>query len=93
MTGQHTPGRISFSAVDHAPVLHLYAEDDKHLFHGVRSLEEQQANAARIVLTWNCHDDLLAALRECLELIDVITPIEGHTVRKARAALAKAVSQ
>jgi hypothetical protein len=33
--------------------------------------------------------DLLAALRECLDLIDAITPIEGDTVRKARAALAK----
>lgn len=34
--------------------------------------------------------DLLAALRECLDLIDAITPIEGDTVRKARAALGKA---
>ena len=68
MTGQsetkHTPGQISFSDVDHAPVLHLYADDNKHLFHGVRSLEEQRANAARIALTWNCHDELVTALRQ-----------------------------
>jgi hypothetical protein len=27
-----------------------------------RTIAEAQANAARIVLTWNCHDDLVAAL-------------------------------
>ena len=34
--------------------------------------------------------EIASALRECLKLIDAITPIEGDTVRKARDALERA---
>ena len=37
--------------------------------------------------------DLLEALKDALDLIDSITPLEGATVRKARAAIAKATGE
>ena len=55
--------------------------------------ERWEADAARIVLTWEAHDDLVAAL----ELVDAWghglrheTAHESKMVRAARAALAKA---
>ena len=42
----------------------IYADD--HLICEVpiiRSLTESKANAERLVLTWNCHDDLLAVCK------------------------------
>ena len=68
MTGQsetkHTPGE-------------LYAAEDfrgRHVVKGDGSVSiaacyhppvgDGKANAARIVLTWNCHDELVAALRQ-----------------------------
>jgi hypothetical protein len=35
-------------------------------------------------------DELLEALRDALHLIETISPIEGDTSRRARAAIAKA---
>ena len=37
--------------------------------------------------------DLLEALQVCLELIEVISPFESDTTRKARAAIAKATGE
>lgn len=34
--------------------------------------------------------ELLEALKDALDLIDSISPVEGNTVRKARAAIAEA---
>ena len=36
------------------------------------------------------NQELLGALNDALGLIDDLTPLEGNTVRKARAAIAKA---
>lgn len=33
---------------------------------GPKGWEEAEANAARIALTWNCHDELVAALHDAL---------------------------
>lgn len=58
------------------------------------------ANAARIVLTWNAHDDLVKALERAAVTIEVACPdLPMHSIRvgqlreaakEARAALAKA---
>lgn len=55
---KHTPGPWEFSGCDHAPILHIYAPDNKHIFHGERSQTEQEANAR-----------LIAAAPEMLEAL------------------------
>lgn len=57
--------------------------------------DEDRSNAARIVHTWNCHDDLLEALeRLVLESVapDGLPYEDGESIAldKARAAIAKA---
>lgn len=39
--------------------------------------EVAAANAARIALTWNCHDDLLVALKAISEFMPTTTASEG----------------
>lgn len=53
---------------------------------------ESKANAARLALCWNTHDELVAALRGALPYLAArATDAEGYgLVRAARAALAKA---
>jgi hypothetical protein len=54
---------------------------------GIRGTKKiAAANAARIALTWNCHDDLLAALKGVLRVADRAT----DEFDAARAAIAKA---
>lgn len=48
---------------------------------------EQKANTMLIAAA----PDLLSALIEAVELIEILSPIEGDTMRHARAAIAKAV--
>ena len=48
---------------------------------------EQKANTLLIAAA----PDLLSALVEAVELIETISPMEGDTLRRARAAIAKAV--
>ena len=38
-------------------------------------------------------NDLLEALQDAIELIETISPFEGQTMRKARAAIAKATGE
>lgn len=56
-----------------------------------RTIERQKANAQRLVLCWNCHDDLVAA---CEELVDIVdnspSDIDSFTTQPAKAAIAKA---
>lgn len=46
--------------------------------------------AAELRRLYDVNQELLAALQDSLDLIEMISPIEGQTVRKARAAIAKA---
>ena len=55
---------------------------------GVRS--ENPESDARLIAA---APELLEALESALELIDVITPLEGDTHRKARAAIFKATGR
>ena len=48
---------------------------------------EQKANTLLIAAA----PDLLSALVEAVELIETISPVEGDTLRRARAAIDKAV--
>lgn len=48
--------------------------------------DENEANARLIAAA----PELLEALKEAINLIETLSPIEGQTVRKARAAIAKA---
>ncbi len=34
------------------------------------SKQEAQANAARLALAWNCHDELVEALRKCKAIVE-----------------------
>lgn len=66
MTAQHTKGRLRQSPPDEFGDIAIAPEDEALAIAAVvtnmRPRSEVQANAARIVHTWNCHDDLLEAL-------------------------------
>ena len=50
---------------------------------------ENAGQIGEIVALKEQRDELLEALEEALNLICVLTPLEGDTVRKCRAAIAK----
>lgn len=86
-----TPGPWVFSGNDSAPILHIYAPDNNHLFHQDRSLEEQEANARLMAAA----PELLAAckaarathyLTESEPGLPSLTEVE----QMLRAAIAKA---
>lgn len=54
--------------------------------------EESYANAAHIVKCWNSHDALLAALKNCLAVMEEMGPplATDATAREARAAIKEA---
>lgn len=83
--GDHTPGPWVFNGGDHAPILHIYATDDKHVFHDVRPLPEQEANARLMAAA----PELLAALKALLAELPNFMAKSG-AVGDARAAVAKA---
>lgn len=66
-----------------------------HHFAPDESPERQKGNAARIALTWNCHDDLIEALHEVAKTLEENQryfrdyDIVG-ILRRARLALLKA---
>ena len=107
MTGQsetkHTRGelRLNKRQDEPAPTQLLggeFGDDivaDCSLFITGRNYDEAAANAARIALTWNCHDELVAALRDMQQhwhhMIGLTSPKTFHDLNaRAEAALAKA---
>lgn len=53
-----------------------------------------RANADRIVRSWNCHDDLLAACKAAKSFMEVIgNPAPPHPWMQIRDAIAKAEAQ
>lgn len=48
MTASFTPGPWVFNGGDSAPIIHIYAPDNKHVFHESRPLAEQEASARLI---------------------------------------------
>jgi len=65
------------------------AELDEHRRVGA---DPYGANAKRVMLCWNCHDELLAALRGMLHIYDHNEPedVMERAAEKARAAIAAA---
>lgn len=56
----------------------------------VDSRELVEANARRIVLTWNCHDDLLAALKAIVKEADGGWLRESPVAKQALEVIVKA---
>lgn len=94
MTTQHTPtpwnhsnGTVVFDGNDRK-VAATYANKG----YGIE-IDEAQSNAAFIVRACNAHDELVAALRACVEEMSAYEyadeGISGELIRNARAALAK----
>lgn len=52
-----------------------------------------EANAARIVLTWNCHDDLLAALRGILAELPKYNADHHRDLADAHSAALRAIAR
>lgn len=95
---KHTAGELSIVASD--TLFTMVSEDGmqvaKTSWHGsIRKTYplrgEAHANAARIALTWNCHDELVAALRAAdRRLHDEGFSVTDPVTMQVRAALAKA---
>ena len=96
-TSKHTPGLLQVASEATACIL----GPSKTGLRIIAIAEEpnQTENARRLVHCWNCHDDLLEALQDCLEsLVRCVddpktsgSPAYRVTcIQQARAALAKA---
>lgn len=104
MTGQsetkHTPGTLSIAADNPRKVVSdsidgLDLLTGENLIGGASEGPYAHANAARIVLTWNCHDDLVAACQAVVDACTSAPPMDlikrlGECADKCAAALAKA---
>lgn len=108
MTGQsetkHTPGelRVSDDLYDTIEVETNAGHDEiaRTCFinrhdSAKANLAEERANAARIALTWNCHDELVAACQAVVDACTSAPPMDlikrlGECADKCAAALAKA---
>jgi len=98
MTHPHTPGPLvlhKLGVIKGGPV-HQFTNGSgqSQLFMAIAGEdmghEERDANAARVVLCWNSHDELVAALQRYLDC-DLARGIGGDTpAAQAIAALKKA---
>lgn len=57
-----TPGPWEFAGNDSLPILHVYAPDNRNVFHGNRPLEEQEANARLCAAAPELYEALQAAV-------------------------------
>ena len=82
-----TEGPWTFNGGDSAPILHIYAPDNKHVFHESRPLVEQEASARLIAAAPDMYEALNA-------LFGFDAKYDGQkwndSVKMAIAALAKA---
>jgi hypothetical protein len=66
----HTPGKITVSG--HASYYGAYCIDQVYSGTSDGSMdafELDEANAARLELCWNSHDELVAMLRDCVDIL------------------------
>lgn len=94
MTGQsetkHTPGELRVRAVSDIDFTHEIATIGGIPIAAVYK-GDSPANAARIALTWNCHDEMVAALQAAdRRLHDEGFSVTDPVTMQVRAALAKA---
>jgi hypothetical protein len=85
---KHTPGPWMYRSQANGSLDFFGEGGNRVILQNVR-LINQEANARLIAAA----PSLLEALESALELIDVITPLEGDVHRKARAAIAKATGE
>ena len=105
MTGQsetkHTPGKLKVFDAPNGKVIGIgrasdgYAVADAGFGIWGENSDEARANAARIALTWNCHDELVAACQAVVDACTSAPPMDlikrlGECADKCAAALAKA---
>lgn len=88
----HTPGKLMIHPTRAWPVLVPVddielpvAKVDCSVSDTNRPFEEARANAERLAHCWNCHDDLVASLREILADVDAGNAETKATSRWARA--------
>ncbi|MFA5630324.1 MAG: hypothetical protein WC997_02330 [Porticoccaceae bacterium] len=93
MSELFTPGRWYPKTDNFEPGFSSIVLNDKRagwvmrIQHNGEAIEaRQQADLALVAAA----PDLYRALKDCVDLIDVLSPLEGDTVRKARVALALA---
>ena len=91
MEPQHTPGPWRYCKTNGSPThgCHMIAGATPGYLAEVRDCGsgDVEANASLIAAA----PDLLGALVGLVAMVDAISPLEGDTVRRARAAIAKAV--
>ena len=91
MQTQHTPGPWRYCKENGSPTsgCHMIAGATPGYLAEVRDCGSGDVGAnARLIAA---APELLAALVEAVDLIETISPMEGDTLRRARAAIAKAV--
>jgi hypothetical protein len=104
---KHTAGPLAVAISDgDIPNAHCLLEAENHDVVAIVTLpfpfdtnySERDANAHRLALAWNCHEQMLEALSECLDELeylmkasdsDYARPSES-TITQVRAAIAKA---
>lgn len=88
----HTKGKLSVLTAERGFI--LTAKDGIYDVAVVRNIgnEDNAANAARLALCWNTHDQLLEALEDCVEALDFLqdrmaAKVNPPTLDAARAAI------
>ena len=93
---KHTDGGLRLHDMERATI--VAGKPGGEIANCLNGFGEQEANAARIVLTWNCHDELLEALKGLVNYAEAVRLSAGMgksqiaRLERARAAIAKAQS-
>ena len=99
---KHTDGGLRLHDMERATI--VAGKPGGEIANCLNGFGDQEANAARIVLTWNCHDELLEACREAASRLRYSGDLfhdQGNEMRakadwaaseKCLAAIAKAQS-
>ena len=93
MTDKHTPGPLQY-AFDGGTVAFIVESDSTTV--AKLSVTENTTAHSRLeanVRLLSAAPDLLEALRLMVDLVELAVPFEGDTLRRARAAIAKATGE
>ena len=89
MTTKHSPGPWAFQEHGSLILVARTGSSQCAVAHvQVNTYKDEGMHNARLIAA---APDLLSALVEAVDLIETISPMEGDTLRRARAAIAKAV--
>ena len=101
MSLKHTPGKLTADGLEAPAMVRLQLTPERTQYttalvawmpdgHG---REQAVANAERLTLCWNTHDDLVAALAEVIYTYDVVDPRDDDSGYELQVRMADIMEQ